>query len=256
MKSTGAPTTYFHHLASLLPSKKRVGPRRDRLLSPPRTFGGSVTPVLPQITANRVGPQVLTEVTEPQLRFIVEHLLERAEGKAQISTMKPLVNTDLPPQNIRLHGQYQRQASDRRSARECYTRRRMGDNMVGSWPIFRLMNTYESLSAWQHAHRLCLEIFRATSGGNYAQEHVISELRWVALRTPATLAKASAFRGDRWFGRYVSFAFGYAVETEYLLSLATQLEYLPGRAISGLREGVLETAGEIERLLLETGNGE
>ena len=118
------------------------------------------------------------------------------------------------------------------------------------------MNTYESLSAWQYAHRLCLEIFRATSDGNYAQEHVISELRWVALRTPATLAKASAFRGDRWFARYISFAFGYAVEMEYLLSLATQLEYLPGRAISNLREGVLETIGEIQRLLLETGQGE
>ena len=118
------------------------------------------------------------------------------------------------------------------------------------------MHTYESLAAWQHAHRLCLEVFRATNDGNYAQAHVISELRWVALRTPSTLAKASAFRGDRWFGRYVAFAFGYAVETEYLLSLATQLEYLPGRALSSLRECVLETTREIELLLFETRNGE
>ncbi len=118
------------------------------------------------------------------------------------------------------------------------------------------MNTYESLAAWQHAHRLCLEILRATDDGDYAHAHVVSELRWVALRTPSTLAKASAFRGDRWFGRYVGFAFGYAVETDYLLGLATQLEYLPGRAISSLRECLLETTREIERLLLETRKGE
>ena len=118
------------------------------------------------------------------------------------------------------------------------------------------MNTFESLAAWQHAHRLCLEILRATDGGDYAHAQVILELRWVAIRTPSTLAKASAFRGDRGFGRYVGFAFGSAVETDYLLNLATQLEYLPGRAIGSLRECLFETTREIQLLLLETSKGE
>ncbi len=142
------------------------------------------------------------------------------------------------------------------TAIECYTRRRIGDSPGGSEPILRPINTFESLAAWQHAHRLCLEILRATDDGDYAHAQIISELRWVALRTPSTLAKASAFRGERWFGRYVGFAFGYTLETDYLLNLATQLEYLPGRAIGSLRERLLETTCEIERLLLETSKGE
>lgn len=114
------------------------------------------------------------------------------------------------------------------------------------------MGGYQSLVAWQRAHRLCLETFRNTCK-NDPESLILAELRWAALRVPANLVKACVFRGDdhRRFDRYLALALAFAVETEYLITAAAELEHLPGRALSTLRDGITETLVAIHQMVQE-----
>jgi four helix bundle protein len=114
------------------------------------------------------------------------------------------------------------------------------------------MTNYQSLAAWQRAHQLCLETYRATGSppGDRAWT-LFAELRRAALRIPSNIAKATAFRGERGFTRYVGNALAFAIETQYLIGVTAELEYLPGRALGILRPLLTETIPEICRLLEE-----
>jgi four helix bundle protein len=114
------------------------------------------------------------------------------------------------------------------------------------------MTNYQSLTAWQRAHELCLETFRATGSPDGDRAWTLyAELRRAALRIPSSIAKATAFTGERGFTRYLGHALAFAIETQYLIGVTAELEYLPGRSLGTLRRLVTETIPEIYRLLEE-----
>jgi four helix bundle protein len=80
------------------------------------------------------------------------------------------------------------------------------------------MMPYERLEAWQMAHQLALEIYRATDSWPKEERFgLTSQLRRAALSAPTNIAEGSAKKGNREFRRYLDIALGSLAEVSYLL---------------------------------------
>jgi four helix bundle protein len=108
------------------------------------------------------------------------------------------------------------------------------------------MALYTKLNAWQAAHRLTLRIYGLTRSWPDAERYgVTSQIRRAAVSIPTNIAEGSARKGPNEFRRFLDVAGGSHAEVEYLLRLATELEYLdPSDSAQ-----VLEQCAEVGRLL-------
>lgn len=80
------------------------------------------------------------------------------------------------------------------------------------------MMPYEKFEAWQSAHRLALEVYRAT--GKWPKEErygLTAQLRRAAVSAPTNIAEGAAKRGTREFRRFLDIALGSLAEVCYLL---------------------------------------
>jgi four helix bundle protein len=80
------------------------------------------------------------------------------------------------------------------------------------------MMPYERFQAWRAAHRVALDIYRATDGWPKADRfEVTAQLRRAALSAPANIAEGASKRGAREFRRFLDIALGSLAEVSYLL---------------------------------------
>ena|ERR1051326_1841293 len=108
------------------------------------------------------------------------------------------------------------------------------------------MKDFRDLKVWEKSHRLVLAIYDATRG--FPREELYgltSQLRRAAVSVPTNMAEGCGRGSDSDFARFLQIAMGSACESEYLLLLSRDLQYLDEEVYLRLNERVIE----IKRML-------
>jgi four helix bundle protein len=91
---------------------------------------------------------------------------------------------------------------------------------------------YRSLIVWQRAHRLSVELLRATDRAYHPRSRaVFDQLRRAALSIEANIVEGYALSTPLQFRRHLRIALGSAAEVECFLEVVRELDYLPAAAL-------------------------
>ena len=86
---------------------------------------------------------------------------------------------------------------------------------------------FQKLKVWGKAHRLVLEVYKATAQFPRAEFYDLArQLRRAAASIPANIAEGCGRSGEAELARFLNIAMGSASELEYHLLLARDLELL------------------------------
>ncbi len=97
---------------------------------------------------------------------------------------------------------------------------------------------HKDLAVWQKAHKLTLEIYKATTSFPKEERYgIASQLRRAAFGIATNLAEGGARRSRREYVQFASVARGSASEVAYLLLVSRDLGYLNAEKFNELAEG-------------------
>ena len=106
---------------------------------------------------------------------------------------------------------------------------------------------FRSIKAWERAHRLTLEVYRATSGFPIDERFgLVSQIRRACSSIPTNIAEGCGRSTETELARFIDIATGSASEVEYQLLLARDLGYLPEEKHTTLTNETVE----IRKMLL------
>ena len=108
------------------------------------------------------------------------------------------------------------------------------------------MKNFRDLKVWEKAHKLALDIYAATR--NFPQEEVYgitSQLRRAVASIPTNIAEGCGRGTDSELARFAQIAAGSTSETDYLLQLAHELDYLD----EGRYSELAKQAREVRKML-------
>lgn len=89
------------------------------------------------------------------------------------------------------------------------------------------MKDYRNLIVWQKAHLLALDVYKVTKDFPSEEKFgMISQLRRAATSVPTNISEGCGHQSKREFVRYLQIASGSASETEYLILLSKDLNYI------------------------------
>ena len=89
------------------------------------------------------------------------------------------------------------------------------------------MRDFKKYDIWQLSHELTLEVYKITS--IFPKEElfgITSQLRRATSSIPTNISEGCGRNSDREFNQFLNIALGSALETEYLLILSKDLNYL------------------------------
>lgn len=89
------------------------------------------------------------------------------------------------------------------------------------------MQNFKDLLLWQEAHKLALEIYEATK--KFPKEElfgITSQIRRAAVSIPCNIAEGCGRYTSKDFANFLQIALGSTNETDYLMLLAKDLNYL------------------------------
>ena len=89
------------------------------------------------------------------------------------------------------------------------------------------MQNFRKLQVWEKSHNLTLKIYKLTS--QFPREEIYgltSQIRRACASIPTNIAEGCGRESSADFARFLQIAMGSASETEYLILLARDLEYL------------------------------
>ena len=108
------------------------------------------------------------------------------------------------------------------------------------------MQRFQDLKVWQRGHALVLEVYRQTERFPGTERFgLVSQLRRAAASVPTNIAEGSKRQSRPDYARFLNIAEGSLAETEYLLRLSADLNYLPANVAMRLTT----EAAEIARML-------
>ena len=108
------------------------------------------------------------------------------------------------------------------------------------------MKDFRDLQVWQKAHRLTLDVYRATEKFPDRERFgLTSQLRRSAASIPANLAEGCGRGSEAELKRFMQIAMGSASETEYHLLLACDLGFIA----AGSHQQLAEQTQEVKRML-------
>jgi four helix bundle protein len=109
-----------------------------------------------------------------------------------------------------------------------------------------IVQSFKELRVWQRSHALVLQVYRP-SEALPSQERfgLVSQLRRAAVSVPTNIAEGSKRRSSQDYARFLNLAEASLAETEYLLMLCRDLDYVAGDAT----EPLLAETSEIARML-------
>lgn len=108
---------------------------------------------------------------------------------------------------------------------------------------------FTELKVWQRSHALALAIYDLTR--HYPEEErygLTSQLRRAAVSVPANIAEGSKRRGALDYARFLNQAESSLAETEYLLILSRDLQYLEEDVARDQLREAREIGGMLYRL--------
>lgn len=105
------------------------------------------------------------------------------------------------------------------------------------------MRDYRNLEVWRRAHRVALEVFRATESFPQGERFgLTAQIRRSAVSVPSNIAEGAGRSGRPDYARFLDIAGGSLNELEYQLILARDLEY-------STTTGLIEECAEIRSML-------
>ncbi len=108
------------------------------------------------------------------------------------------------------------------------------------------MRDFREIKAWEKAHRLTLEVYKATRTLPKEELYgLTSQIRRSSVSIPANIAEGCGRGGDAEFARFLQVSMGSASELEYHLLLAHDLDFLK----DSIYERLLEQVTEVKRML-------
>ena len=89
------------------------------------------------------------------------------------------------------------------------------------------MRDFKGLMVWQRAHRLMVNVYRATEAFPSRERFGLTDqIRRASISIPANIAEGCGRRSQRDLARFLQISVGSANELEYHLLLARELGYL------------------------------
>ena len=89
------------------------------------------------------------------------------------------------------------------------------------------MQRFTDLKVWQRSHAFTLEMYRVTSSfPDHERFGLVSQLRRASASVPTNIAEGSKRARNQDYARFLNIAEASLAETEYLVILARDLEYL------------------------------
>lgn len=89
------------------------------------------------------------------------------------------------------------------------------------------MKDFRGLEVWRQAHRLVLDVYRATESLPKSELFgLTSQIRRAVASIPTNIAEGCGRDGEAELGRFLNIAKGSSSEVEYLLQLAHDLNYI------------------------------
>lgn len=111
------------------------------------------------------------------------------------------------------------------------------------------MRDFKKYDIWQLSHSLTLEIYKLTI--HFPKEEVYnltSQIRRASSSIPTNISEGCGRNSDKEFNQFLNIALGSANETEYLLILARDLQYLNLETATSLFEKVNTIKSKIYKL--------
>jgi four helix bundle protein len=103
------------------------------------------------------------------------------------------------------------------------------------------MQHFNKLQVWQRSHKMVLTLYRATrSFPSDERFGLTSQLRRAALSVPTNIAEGSRKATARDNSRFLNIAEGSLGETEYLVMLSRDLNYVPSKSATSLLTEIKE----------------
>jgi four helix bundle protein len=111
------------------------------------------------------------------------------------------------------------------------------------------MQHFNKLQVWQRSHKMVLALYRATrSFPSDERFGLISQLRRAALSVPTNIAEGSRKAAPKDYARFLNIAEGSLGETEYLVLLSRDLDYLPSEPATSLLAEIKDLASMLHSL--------
>jgi four helix bundle protein len=109
---------------------------------------------------------------------------------------------------------------------------------------------YKSLAAWQYADDLFLQIHQISKTFPADERYVLTtQLRRAALSVPTNIVEGNARFHPRERLQFLRTAWSSLAETEYLLSVASRLSYVPGARMLSLESRIAQAAAALRGLI-------
>jgi four helix bundle protein len=111
------------------------------------------------------------------------------------------------------------------------------------------MRDYRELKVWQLAHAFLLRLYRVTRALPQIERYgLTAQLRRAALSVPTNIVEGSKRVSQAEFAHFLNIAQGSLAETEYLLMVAHDLDYLDGDQYDALAADALNLARMLQAL--------
>lgn len=111
------------------------------------------------------------------------------------------------------------------------------------------MQHFNKLQVWQRSHKMVLALYRATrSFPNDERFGLTSQLRRAALSVPTNIAEGSRKAAPKDYARFLNIAEGSLGETEYLVMLSRDLNYVHPESASSLLTEIKELSSMLHSL--------
>lgn len=111
------------------------------------------------------------------------------------------------------------------------------------------MRDFKKYDVWDLSHKLTLEIYRITSV--FPKEELYgltSQIRRASLSIPTNISEGCGRSSDKEFNQFLNIALGSALETEYLLILSKDLDYIQTDVFLNLESKINEIKSKIYNL--------
>jgi four helix bundle protein len=111
------------------------------------------------------------------------------------------------------------------------------------------MQRFTDLKVWQRAHALVLDVYRLSRG--FPQDErfgITSQLRRAAASVPTNIAEGSKRDSNPEYSRFLNIAQASLAETEYLIMLSRDLNYLEEPVASATLLALNEVGGMLTNL--------
>jgi four helix bundle protein len=111
------------------------------------------------------------------------------------------------------------------------------------------MQHFAKLQVWQRSHKMVLTLYRATRSFPSDERFGLTfQLRRAALSVPTNIAEGSRRAAPKDYARFLNIAKGFLGETEYLVLVSRDLDYLPAESATSLLVKIKELASTLHSL--------